>query len=75
MTLSITMICYYAECRVLFIIMQSVIVLNVVMPSVVAPFLQQCRADVSVIKQFSLSPTWQQSKLERLYIAKLFQLF
>jgi hypothetical protein len=35
MTLSITMLCHYAECRVLFIIMLSVIMLSVVMLSVI----------------------------------------
>jgi len=34
-TLSITMICHYAEYRILFSIMLSVIVLNVVMLSVI----------------------------------------
>ncbi len=42
MTLSITMLCYYVECRILFTIMLSVVmlnvvVLNVVMLSVVGP--------------------------------------
>jgi len=43
MTLIKTMICHYAECRILFSIMVSVIVLSVIMLSVimlsvVAPF-------------------------------------
>ncbi len=42
MTLSTTMLCYYAECRVLFIIMlnvimQSVIMLSGIILTVVAP--------------------------------------
>ncbi len=35
MTLSITTLCYYAECCVLFIIMLSVVMLNIVMMNVV----------------------------------------
>ncbi len=35
MTLSITMLCYYAECHVLFIIMLNVIILSVAMLNVV----------------------------------------
>ena len=35
MTLGITMICHYAECRVLINIMLSVILLNVVLHSVI----------------------------------------
>jgi hypothetical protein len=38
-TLSITTICHYAECRDLFIVTLSVIMLNVVKLSAVAPFL------------------------------------
>jgi hypothetical protein len=34
---SITILCHYAECCVLFIIMLSAIMLNVIMLSVVAP--------------------------------------
>ncbi len=34
---SITMLCHYAECRVLFVIMLNVIILNVIMLSVEAP--------------------------------------
>ncbi len=42
MTVSITMLCYYAACRILFtimlnVIMLSVVMLSVVMLSVVAP--------------------------------------
>ncbi len=37
MTLSITTICHYAECRDIFIVMQNVVMLSVIMPSVVAP--------------------------------------
>jgi hypothetical protein len=37
MTLSITMLCHYAECRLLFIIMLNAIILSVIMLSVVAP--------------------------------------
>jgi hypothetical protein len=36
-TLSITILCYYAECRILFAIMLNVIMLNVIMLIVVAP--------------------------------------
>jgi hypothetical protein len=38
MTLSTTMLCYYAECRILFTIMLNVVMLSVVMLCVVAPF-------------------------------------
>ncbi len=34
-TLSITILCYYAECHILFTIMLYVIMLSVIMPSVV----------------------------------------
>ncbi len=36
-TFSITMLCHYAESRILFTIMLNVVMLNVVMLSVVAP--------------------------------------
>jgi hypothetical protein len=44
MTLSTTMLCHYAECRVLFInmlilIMLSVVMLNVIMLSVAVPYI------------------------------------
>jgi hypothetical protein len=35
MALSITMLCHYAECRILFIIMQNVIMLSVTMLNIV----------------------------------------
>jgi hypothetical protein len=38
MTLSITTLCHYAKCRI-FIVTLNAIMLNVVVPSVVAPFL------------------------------------
>jgi hypothetical protein len=37
MTISITMLCHYAECRILFTIMLSVDTLSVVILSVVSP--------------------------------------
>jgi hypothetical protein len=39
MTISITMLCNYAECLVLFTILLNVVMLSVVMLSVVAPLL------------------------------------
>ncbi len=39
MALSITMLCHYAECHILFIIMLNAIMPSVIMLSVVAPFI------------------------------------
>jgi hypothetical protein len=44
MTVSITMLCHYAECHVLFIIMLNVSMLSVIWLCVVAPILNYCSA-------------------------------
>ncbi len=41
-TLSVTTLCYYAECRVLFVVMLNVVMLNVIMLSVMAPEKAYC---------------------------------
>jgi hypothetical protein len=45
----VIMLCHYAECPILFIIMLNAIMVSVVMPSVVAPSLNEFCKEVSYI--------------------------
>jgi hypothetical protein len=50
------MICHYAECRILFIIMLNVIMLSVVMPRVVSPVCELIKVSAVCCKFVVLPP-------------------
>jgi hypothetical protein len=68
MTLSTAMIFHYAECRILFTIMVSVVMLNVAMLSVIAP---SSTPSPNTIKLLRREFTNVYYKLDRLSLASL----
>ncbi len=54
MTRSITIICHYAECHILFIIMLNVVMLSVVLMSVVVPIMDKMSFEEVVVYKMSV---------------------